>query len=531
MQLVCLIGLALAGFLIRFLPRLRLRHAIVSDTYYHLYCAEQIRANRFRLPDTLPGVVLNHEYLYPYGYHLFLALFPDRARVWAERATGALFDTVNTCLVYFACRWFLQRAAWPQSGWLALLVAALFCFSPALLRIGSGPRAYNGSPRVPGQTLYLLHILAAYHAWTSGSSASLAISLVAGSLVILSAIFSTQVLFFFGLFFSILLSPLYLLILAGCVAGSALLSGGRSFGILRASVGHTVIYARELQQIFLYPHIVTGRDYLRSLARIPERLRQPRKLLNWFLHERYHLHLLWTVFPQVLAAPLVLRGTCLRGADARFLSVWVLAGAFWFIVTRQRRLLFLGEGERYLEAAVTPSLILFAALLWQPHPGLVLALLGYSLFCAGYFHREYRRSFQALHDDAAASGRVFAQLALLPPGPVLPVGWVHWQAMQRAPFPVLTYGGRIDPRLVPLEEFLLVFGNYPYPGKAFRRITERYGIQYVVAERSCLEHYLAKILEDPREFWDAVTLLGESATIQIFTLRPQTGAEPIPGQP
>ncbi len=63
-------------FFLRAFPRLRLKNIFLSDTYFHLYCAEIIRDNGFRLPEKFSKVILNHAYTYPFGYHFFLSLFP-----------------------------------------------------------------------------------------------------------------------------------------------------------------------------------------------------------------------------------------------------------------------------------------------------------------------------------------------------------------------------------------------------------------------------------------------------------------------
>ena len=76
-----ILAIALAAFAVRAVPRLTRPHALDSDSYFHLCCARAIRENRLRLPARLPGVVLGHEYTYPFLYHWLLAALPERARL------------------------------------------------------------------------------------------------------------------------------------------------------------------------------------------------------------------------------------------------------------------------------------------------------------------------------------------------------------------------------------------------------------------------------------------------------------------
>jgi hypothetical protein len=517
MPMVALIAVLALAFLIRFLPRLRRRDAIVSDTYFHLYCAELIRSSRFRIPLRLPSVILNHKYTYPFGYHLFLALFPKNIRGWAEMSTGAAFDTANTVMVFAATNWFLRRAG-VEGPWIPMAAAFLYAVSPALLRVGSGPRSYNGSARIPGQSLYLAHILSAYLAWTTGNLAWAGVSVLAGAVLLFTATFSFQVFFFFGVSFGFLVSPLYFLMMMASVLASMILTAGMTVSVLQGRIAHSTLYFTHLQKIFLYPHIVPFSRYLGSAGKAITRLvRGDRQaFLEWFFHERYFLHLLLTTFPQIALLVCLAPGKGFHHQDARFLLIWVMNGVLWFFLTRWRPMLFLGESERYLESVMLPSLTLFTLGAREQAPWLLWAVMAYFALAAIYLVRDYLRKFLVSHLDYSESEAVFQQLRKLPPGRVMPVGWVHWQAIQRGTNPVLTIGGLVDTKLLPLDEFLLVYGNYPYPGSDFRGIADRYGIAYLLAERSCLEDYLDHLVMDATRFWDDFMVLRQTPTLILL---------------
>ncbi len=517
MPMILLTILALSTFLVRFIPRCFRKNAIVSDTYYHLYCAELIRHGNFRLPATLPSVMLKNEYTYPFGYHLLLALFPASIRDWAERLTAPLCDTFNCLVVYQASAWFLRRGQQPKAELVALAVAGLYSFSPALLRVGSGPRAFNGSARVLGQTLYLVHILSAYLAWTQLSLAWAGLSTLAGATLLFTATFSTQVFLLFGIGFTALVHPTYLLLMVACLLVSTLLTAGRVLHVLRGRIAHSTLYFTHLQEIFLYPHLVTFRMYLQSVRSALHLLFSGRleEFITWYFHCNHYVHLFFTVFPQFVFLFFLAPWRLLGNADARFLLVWAGSGLLWALLTKQKGLLFMGEGERYLEATMLPSLLLFTLGAWISAHWLLLGFAIYFAVATLYILKDYLESYRQLHENYTRSEDVFVLLRELPPGALLPLGNIYWQAIHRAPNPVLT-SAMLDTRLLPCEEFLYVYGNYPYPGGDFQGITDRYGVQYVLAERAGLNHYLNTFIDDPQQFRDAFMLLQEKGDLMLF---------------
>jgi hypothetical protein len=505
-------------FFVRALPRLRLRNAIVSDTYFHLYCAAFIREHSFRFPEKLPRVILNHDYTYPFLYHYLLALFPTRYRLWLERLTGAIFDTLTLILIFSFVFWVSGEGRDPALRNAPIMVSAFFVFSPALLRIGSGPRGYNGSPRVIGQMLYMLHLLAAYYAFQTQSFLVLGFSFLAGAALIITAKFSTQVLFLFGIWFAFLVSPYYFLALAGSFLLSVALTKGRAWKVTEGHVRHSIFYGRYLQRVFLSPHVRTARKYFRSsLANAWGAVRFSRfsNALRWYYSEPYFLHLLVTVYPQYLLIFFYIsRYTRLSLLD-RFLVVWMGAGFFWFLLTKLRPFLFLGEGERYLEYGLFPSLFLMAKFLPVRFEPFLVAFLLYSIFSTAFFIWQYIGTFARIDQGHEQRERVFSELNRLPEGVIMPIGSLHYQALYRCRFPVLTHGGNIDERLLPYKEFELIYGNYPYPSRCFCEILTRYHVSYIVTDPISLKYYKEEILKEPDEFDRSIQILWHLPTLII----------------
>jgi hypothetical protein len=513
------IVLGLAAFAARALPRLSRPHALASDNYYHLYCARVIRANRFRVPHRLPQVMLGHEYTYPFLYHYLLALLPCGLRLKLERVSSALFDAAAVAAVGWFSLWLLETAAWDLDPRAPLLTAALFAFSPALLRMGSGPRAYSGNPRPLGQLFYLLHLLSAYHAFATGSLSSLVASVLCGAVLFAGSKFSVQVLLFFAPFFAIFVTPWYLALPLLSAATAVLLTGGKAWRVLVGHCRHSDFYVRVLQQIFLHPGAASPGKYARALAgHLGGALRRRawRPALDWYFLERYPLHLLLTVYTPFLVLPFLADRMGSGSGPERFLLAWAIAAFVCFLATQTRPLRFLGEAERYLENAMFPALLLSVDFLLGVHPAWVYGFLLYSVFAAFHYALAFRAQNGASETSHAEAEQAFASLHRMPPGAVLPIGSLHWFTLYHTRFPVLTIGGNIDENLLPRDEFRLVLGRYPYPSAEFDRILDAYDVRYIVSDRPQVRHYAEHILGAPEAFYGRVKALFDSPALVVY---------------
>jgi hypothetical protein len=509
--------------MIRALPRLWVRHAYVSDTYYHLFCSQVIRDNSYQLPQRLPRVVLNHAYTYPFAYHYLLALFPYQARMWLERLTGAIFDTLSGLIIYCFLSWVIKQKQSISLSDLPLLVTALYTFSPALLRIPWGPRSYHGSPRVAGEMLYLLHITTAYFCLVSKSLPWLIVSLLSGALLMLTAKFGTQVLLFFGIFFSIFIFPFYSIMILGCFLIELMLSWGHGWRIITGHVRHSIYYFKHIQQVFIWPQLKTIRDYLCGLSESLEDAVKGGKWwrpIQWYCSERYFLHLLVTVYPQFLCFILWCRHWAGMTPFDQFLMVWMGAGLFWFFLTSLKWGLFIGEGDRYLEYALLPSLVLFTQYSMPGHRVLVYGFLTYSIGLAAYYMVVFLLAHGGDNDQFQASVAVLKELNQLPEGVIWPIGAFHYQALVRTTFPVLSHGGNMDERLFPPHEFMLVYGNYPYPSDRFSEIVRRYNVSYIMGDAISLKYYQDKIVREKDEVDRRLSILWETPGLVIAKVLP-----------
>jgi hypothetical protein len=112
------------------------------------------------------------------------------------------------------------------------------------------------------------------------------------------------------------------------------------------------------------------------------------------------------------------------------------------------------------------------------------------------------------------SQALFQKLNELPPGTVLPIGSFHWRALYSSRHPVITYVNR-DEKFLPLEEFMLIYGNYPYPSEHLSKIIECYKVTYIISDHAHLKHYKEQILKNPALFDQKIEILWEIPTLVI----------------
>ncbi|MCA3265846.1 MAG: hypothetical protein ING19_07220 [Azospirillum sp.] len=515
-------GLTLAAALalcvwLRIRPRLALPNALFSDTYFHLYVARVLEEGRLRLPERLPRIVLRHEHTYPPLYHVALATLPSRWRSVAERVTGAAADCAIVLVAYVAVRGWMVGD--PRAHVAALFVAFGLVLAPAFLRIGSGPRAYNGSPRPVGQALFVLYAIAA-HAWVADGHPIL---LLAGALatagVILSSKFSLQVLAFFSVAFAVCVSPLHAVPPFAGFALAFVAAPYRTAMTLRGHFRHSLFYVRDLQHIFLHPNERSFMAYIRgAIGQLVGALasRSARALIDWLFAERQGLHMLLVAFLPCVAAPLLALTRAELAFQERFALVWVGVALACFVLTRIRSLLFLGEAERYLEYALVPALWLCVAWLLPDHTPVLIAYLVFCAAAAAHFQSAYRRAYAGLDQRTRSTEKLFDLLAERPSGCIMPIGSFHWQTLYRSRFPVLTIGVNVDSNVLPRDEFMLVYGRYPYPSPEFDQILDTYDVRYIVSDTVHIAHYTQKILASPEIFDRRVRLLAAEGGMVLY---------------
>ncbi len=496
-------------FLLRIIPRLILPDAIASDSYFHLFCGRLLRERGLRLPKRLPYILINHEYTYPPLYHLFLALFPVKAQRYIERVSGALFDSAVLLVLTF----FLPRLRF--DGGLAEWTLLLYAVSPPLLLAWTGPRAYSGSPRILAQLFYVIHACSFFTSLSTHSILWNTVSIVAGALVILTANFGVQVLIFFGPLFIACVSPAYLIVLIGSFPAAYILSLGHSNRVLYGQYAHMRFYYRHLRQRLLW--IYPWGDFAGYLSRAKRAAgnalfhTNARAFRDWIFNEVYPIQILVIQYPHLPLSIAAAAGSLIPW----YWTAWMTSGLIWFALTKFKFLLFIGEGERYLEYSIVPSLLLAVAL-GRAHPWALIAFVAYSI---GFIPLALRSFIVRFRDEAsrvAEEAAFFENVNALPSGTVLPLGGAYWKVLYYVRHPLVWNGCNMDEKLFTEEEFRLVCDNFPLPSGRFAEIQQRYQVGYVVAEKSSLQRYVSSILDDRSSFSDRTELLFESTALAAY---------------
>ena len=437
MEFVYISLILVLTFVMRVIPRVGLKYGFGGDTFFHLYMGEMIRMNNHKIPDKIPGVVLEHNYTYPYFYHWLLSFFQKEGRLAAEKMNGPFLDSVNTLIVYLFSQWAVLNFNITAPWYFSLLVALLFSLSPALLTVSGGPRAYSGSPRILGQTLYLLHITTYFYYSVTGNVVILCLSIICGSFILISSKFGVQVLLFFGIFFCLFYSSFYLLVVCISVIISGIFTRGRVFKVIEGHFRHSEYYLIFLksvgQAIGLKKDVMDLKIYLARFLGNIKNLFKGKVIVfaKWMLSERYFLHFTIIAFPQ-----LVFLGFCYDKFDIDnvligFLFLWIGASVVWFVLTSIGYLRFLGEGERYLEFSLAGST--FLPVLYLTTNNLQEWLVFYGIYCLVIYLLNvfvFRERFFIQSKDYHEDDALFEKLNIMEKGVIIPFG-NEWQTLYR----------------------------------------------------------------------------------------------------
>lgn len=472
--------------LVRWAPRLWQPHAISTDGYFHLAYSRRIRRNGHRVPDQFDNVILGHRVSYPWLYHWTTSWLPDSWLLVWERYSSAVPDILQCVLLYAFLGQLQHHGVVPTLSEGQLLAAvALLAFSPGLLRVGAGPRAYNGSPRAWGQ-LFAVSWMCCCTLWSLNGDWRFGLAgALSAALVLLSSKFAVQVL----LFFSAVACPFgFFEPVASFAAGTVVafvVTGGLAVRIWVGHIRHSQFYCRHLQERFLFPNLPTLQTMWTGLRGALNQ-RSAAALTDWFCREKYTPWLIMFWFPIVwatFAGMLINDGPWLD----KSLLAWLAAAVVCCVGTHTRRLRFLGEPERYLEVSMLMCVVGLIAL--SPSATVVVALLVWYTLLAVVSVWYYAR----LYAFMSSVNRDFLPLLRpldRPENRILHVGTLHnllLHAFERAG--IVYHAVNVDESRLSWEEYSLAFGKYPFPCASLGELREKYGLTHVVTSHTYLERF------------------------------------------
>ncbi len=473
----------------RSLPRIICPGARGKDAYYHLLAARRIRRSGMGMPDTLKELILPGIYDYPPLLHYLWAMFPLRWHLTVERWSSAFIDALHAITVYFFSYYFFNLMPFSHDqSFMAFNSALIFILSPALLTIGTGPRAYQGTPRTLGELLFSLTFCFSLIGYFTGTTIPFLLAMLFGALLCLTSKFSVQVMVFFYVVFALVTFHVYWIILLVSVFITALvISKGHYAKVVAGHIQHSRYYLNAISKRF---YLIAQRNNwheLRQTVRII--FKNPFKAAKnlFFYHSWTHLlvnhPLLFAIMYIAITGPF---------ADghpvALFLLLWIGAGLLAFTLTSMKPFLFLGEAERYLEYVLLPQVLYLGVsnhLNSAPYFLLGYFVALYLFFFVGFIY-GYRNKekllprFGELVDFVCGDDTIHRILPIFLNDAV--------QLAYESEKAIAHFPGNFRKKFMPYEKFFDFYQKiYPFPNEDLKRLMMEYDLDTLYYASSDLE--------------------------------------------
>lgn len=522
-------------FITRFLPRFWIKNPTATDTYYHLFIANEIRKNNFSAPWSVDRAVLNYGFQYPYLYHKIISVFPKKWAFNLEKIFSPLWEAASVTVFGLILIYFNENGIINWEPREILMGMILFSLSPALLRYGYGPRAYHGTPRVFGQFLYICHLFSFFIWWKDRDLFSFFVSSALVGCIAIGSNFTSQVLWFFAPFIIVIFSPSYILTLLFGLIFGMIISKGRLYFVYQAHIKYTLFYKNHLQNVYLHnsTFIRSFREYFVSLKNnvfkysLRDWIYMIRKnlakdtfylTLKYIIKERFFIHQLILYYHLMLIGTIFLLmhfqddTFLIKEVQWYFISL-ISAGIFMYILTSFKQFLFIGENERYLEYIVFIAIII-SYKFWSSVPIFIILTIIYFLFFAANVWLVVREE-KTLSDAIPLLENTLNSLPNSESKVLYPLGWFFWPALYFYKGPVLTASALFNPDRHSFYFYNLLYAHFPFPGRDLEQLLKSFNVFYILCTKDDLQFYLKKYPEN-ENFLRVHFLLID--TIKIFNL-------------
>lgn len=344
-----------------------------GDAMTHLLLVEMIRRNGRRMPKGTPDFILAGPQDYPAFFHWLLSFLPKRTVERWEWLSSPAIEAFHAALIFGVFSFCIAEYGTVPNPALAMLMTLAWFLSPGLA-MDMRRTAYLNE-RVFGFLFSNAYFLALAFWLIADHPAALGAALVAGCIVAVSSKFGMQAIVLVTPLMALGLldaRPLFLLVV---LFGTAMVvTGGYALFVWKGSLRHTAFYARYLVHVGDYVTSFSTRQFV-EVARLFRRgsLRSALRLMLG--------HPLAKAVTNSPAVWFALAGVLFGGtlADAvRIPVVLILSAVAVALVTSTDSFKYLGEGERYLEIAIAPAIMVVA--MTAPDPVTWLGILiAYSL--------------------------------------------------------------------------------------------------------------------------------------------------------
>jgi len=492
-----LIGYIVLQFLIvftsRYIVRYKMPYAITIDTYFHLAYAKWLNKknpgkNKFK------EIILNHENTYPYLYHKLLSFFKNKLLL-IERISSPFLDALNSCLVIFLT---LSLNSDYLNLNTAFLAGLTYAFTPALFSLGWGPRAFNGTARILGQTIYLAQWILLINYVQSNEIYYLILALIFASLLFITSKFAVQAYLFLGIGV-IIYDYRYIFFLITSFLLGIILTKGTSYMVLLGQVKHSKFY-KIINKKFRWEKANANTKLITYLRKFRYHFQNLFKkeirfnaFFSWFfIYERFFIHSVVVNFPILFVLIFYFDFTSVTNFNLLLMAL-VLNGIFLFFIINIPLFKFLGEAERYLEF-ILPFIVILAVIYVPTYILIIYVLMGIALLTIVY--NDYFTRNRFLEEQFKETNYLFEEVQKESPSVIWPIGYSHWISLYQlvnSKWKILTFGVNLDKELIPLDEYKLIYENYIFPSIHYGKIINDYNVEYIVGSKEELNQYFFKI--------------------------------------
>ena len=356
------------SFGLQIYPRIFNRYFGV-DVWTRLIEIDHVRKAKHKIPGKITkGFIIGGFFDYPPLFPLIFSFFPKKFLTDIQGFVSPFFDSINNLLVFVICYQLTGNIN------MSLAAQAIYTLTPMIAVENS-----NLTPRSFGYTNLTLALFPLILYYINHNILFLVIGIFFASMLFLSHRFALQAFIFISIFFTFIdRSPIYI---ASCIIGFLLALILTRGYYLRVAKGHLYnIYFWVLNYKYRFAHQVYGIQKTESLDWIGKIYR----LLSIFSPIFLLGINIWTISGFVYLF-LVLKLYIETDSLLFKMSLWVIFFyLFGTVVLRVKRLIPIGEGQRYLEMATVPASILSSYLFFYffERYGLVVLII-FSAFLFG----------------------------------------------------------------------------------------------------------------------------------------------------
>lgn len=495
-----LLVLSFFSFIIRFL----FVSCNASDTYIHLWTIKKCKYNKVgghtAFNSIIPGAC-------PYSslLHWIYSFFPQERYVLVGYIGNILFDVIAVVLVYFLTWGILENTLKDSVDFgvsISFVAAAIYSCTPILLPITA--RLKSIGARTFGNLVFIAYLIGLWFYFQSHDYLYLFLFALLTFVALMSSQFAVQVIIllpvpvgvFYGEYLPLIIPPITL-----CFLYFVDIFGSRA--VLIDKVNFYIWYFKwqsKVQQI-------SSRNLLKDLILFPVYLIFKRnKIEQVVLLDSTVIILLYSV-PQFFALVYFawLGNSHPSGMTdiVEFFKIVTLSGCVLFVLTSLKKLLFLGQAERYFEYTLIPITLLFVieCLLTQSYSLLWLFLfLNLTISLCIYAYSVKSQISQSLNDNKNAEfGDVLEYLSAISDNKnalVLPTknaydfaNYVQSEKLKLY-YPYLSFD-QPDGYKYMLEDEEELYHLKP----DFSKLDEKYGVDYIVLCKSSLSEHWFQMYE------------------------------------